>query len=217
MSHVSIAGKSIVDGHIVLPLARAWSATLDVNATEAINGAASISISDGDMLFAGTARSEIVNGRCKMRLSAGSGNLTSNSQVVGKCYHRISARHLVADMLADIGETLGPVSGLDVELRHWCRAAGPASRELGILFVQLGIGWRANPDGTVWCGVDAWPETTMKGEVVLKEDPATGEYEISALVPSVLPGETWRGRRVVTVTHTISGATLRTILSTATS
>lgn len=212
--HVAVNGKSIIDGRIVLPLSREWIATLDVNSTEAINGSATISIADGALEFVGTARSEVVNGRCKMRLTAGAGGLVG--PITGKSYYRISARNLVADMLADIGETLGPVSGLDVELAHWCRAAGPASRELRVLFSSLGLSWRMNADGTLWCGVESWPATSMTGDKALKEDPATGDYEIAANIPAVFPGETWDGRRVRTVTHTISGSSLRTILSTAT-
>jgi hypothetical protein len=212
--HVAVNGKAIVDGRLVLPLAREWSATLDVNATEAINGAATISIADGELQFVGTARSEIVNGRCKMKLMAGAGGITG--AIAGKSYYRISARNLIADILAEIGETLGPVSGLDVELVHWMRASGPASRELRVLFASLGLGWRMNPSGTLWCGVESWPETAMKKETILREDPASGEYEIAANVPNIFPGETWDGRRVRTVTHTIAGSTLRTTLSTAT-
>lgn len=214
--HVKCNSLQVIDARITLVLSGVWAADLSCHATEAITGAAQITIAESIVLN-GTimtpAADQIVNDRAQLRILGGAGKLQTS--IAGKAYYSVPARIVLADMLASIGETLDPTSdaaALNTMLGHWCIAAGKAQTELGILLTRLSVSWRVTPAGLVWIGTDTWPESALaEGDyTVMEDDPRTGIVRISSDVPTIYPGETWREKRVQTVTHQLTGPTLRT-------
>lgn len=213
MGHVALnSTHEVIDASITFPLVGPWIAEVSAHATEAITGAATITIADGAITLVGTvATGSTINDRADLRIFGGAAKLQTSLD--GKAYAFVPARLVIKDLLAEIGETLDPASDaapLDSMLRHWCRAAGPAQLELQILLTQLGVTWRITPAGLLWIGTDTWPETALDSWTVDKDDQSNGLVKIAADLPKIYPGETWRGQHVTTVVHRLAGPSLRT-------
>lgn len=213
--HIKLSGKQVVDCTVTLSSTGPWSVVASVNTQEAASGRMELSIADA-LVFSGTVkRAGVVNGRSQVWVTGGAGRM--QEQIEGKAYADVPVRVVLSEILGAVGETLSAQSDaaiLDKKFRHWIRSRNPARRELEVLLEEAGAVWRQYPDGSIWVGVDDWPETQLKTDyVILEEDRANGRVVIAADVPLVLPGEMFLGGKVTGVEHRLAGANLRTIVS----
>lgn len=213
--HVKLSGKQVVDCTVTLSATGPWSVVASVNTQDQASGRMELSISDS-LVFSGTVkRAGVVNSRSQVWMTGGAGRLQETIQ--GKAYADVPVRVVLADILGAVGELLSTqsdVAVLDKRFKHWIRARNPARRELEVLLEEAGAVWRQYPDGSIWVGVDDWPETQLKTDyVILEEDRANGRVVIAADCPSILPGEMFLGGKATGVEHRLAGTSLRTTVS----
>jgi hypothetical protein len=92
---------------------------------------------------------------------------------------------------------------LDTRLPRWHRASGTASHSLTLALDEVGADWRVLADGTVWVGVNTWPEVEVK-HVLEDEDYASGVFTIAPEAPDLAPAVTFLGQRIEVVKHFLS-------------
>jgi hypothetical protein len=202
------AGAPVLDAEVTMQRVGTWHAevTLDLDEETAPTGLLVFQI-DG-IEFRGTvmpSRAGAHAGKTKVKVVGGAGGLQRDLEPRNYAGGVTRVRTVVADILRDAGETLSPDSQaavLDAQIPAWQRAKGPGSVALSKLLDRQGATWRTLRDGTVWVGVDGWPEVVPSG-VVLDEDWATGSVTIAPNEPGLVPGVICRGQRVESVTHRV--------------
>jgi hypothetical protein len=153
-------------------------------------------------------------GRMRVSVVGGAGGLAHDLDVRNYGGGVTRAKTVVDDILRDAGETLSAESDsalLATRIEGWQRAAMPGRRALDRICDKIGATWRILRDGTVWIGVDTWPEVEPDG-IVQDDDWADGVIFLAPDTPSMVPGIVVRGQRVEEVVHRLSRAGLRTEL-----
>lgn len=207
-AYPSGAGAPVLDAEVTMQRVGTWHAevTLDLDEEQAPSGLLVFQI-DG-IEFRGTvlpSRSGAHAGKTKVKVVGGAGGLQRDLDPRNYAGGVTRVRTVVADILRDAGETLSTesqASVLDAQIPAWQRSKGPGQVALTKLLDRQGATWRTLRDGTIWVGVDGWPEVTPTG-VVTDEDWATGSITIEPNEPSIVPGVICRGQRVESVTHRV--------------
>lgn len=155
-------------------------------------------------------------GRTRLRVVGGAGGLAHDLEVRNYSGGLTTGKTIIDDILRDAGETLSAESDstfLAKRVEAWQRVEGPGRLALDRITDKLGCSWRILRDGTVWIGVDTWPEVEPDG-VVLDDDWGDGSIEIAPDTATMVPGIVVRGQRVEEVIHRLgsTGRTLRTTL-----
>jgi hypothetical protein len=70
--------------------------------------------------------------------------------------------------------------------------------------------WRVLLDGTVFFGVDSYPDSSLTDFELLDYLPQEGLQVISSESPTVFPGETFNSKKVSAVIHLIAEVGART-------
>lgn len=153
-------------------------------------------------------------GRTTLRVVGGAGGLDHNLEV--RNYGPTTVKAIVADILRDSGETLSVEADsaiLAQRLDSWHRGGDRRSgrNSLNLLLDKFGATWRVLRDGTIWIGVDAWPEVEPDG-TVLDDDWGDGSIMLAPDTPTMVPGIVVRGQRVEEVLHSLTPQGLRTEL-----
>jgi hypothetical protein len=189
--------RTVSSGQIDLPLTGIWMADVKMGDQVAPDVGTYVTATLRDTAMpAMVATSELVDGIVHMRLIGGKGGLGNTSRP--KHYHAPLLRHVLADLLRDAGETLSPTSSasvLSLSLEAWTTLRRPTGATLAALCAVAGANWRVLPDGTVWIGVETWPESTAQVRS-LARDGAAASNTLGTDGPEVWPGTTLNGRRV---------------------
>lgn len=180
-----------------------WVASLEVTSDERVLGAVELKQDGLATAFLGTARfsGEPVAGSCRIEVVGGTGGFATKT-VEAKSYAGISARSIISDLLAALGESLSPTSAkavLNATLPYWTRAAGKAGEGkaiLSTLTAALGAIWRVLPDGSVWVGTETWPTLEDFEAVEMNRDEAASAVVLAPETIGLLPGVTYTGRKV---------------------
>jgi hypothetical protein len=196
---------------MILPLTGVWVADVVAEAENAQGvfptPGASCSVTFGTTSFQGTVRrSSNPFGTVFARLVGGAGGLPTKLEP--KSYQNTTAQNVLNDLLSDCGEKLAPSSDqgiLNQALGNWVRLAAPAWQSLAVLmdWVNPNGTWRVLPNGQTWVGVDTYPPTTMQSAELLGYFPHRLEAEIFSDTPTILPGQSYLGGEVSSVTHEI--------------
>lgn len=203
----TLDGALLVGVRLRMPRIGAWTADVAVDSRTAPTGAVTLAL-QGATLRGTVHRSGLWKGGAYAQLVGGAGGLAT--QLSARAYRDVPLRLPVSDVLREAGETLAPSStGLDEQRPAWVRMAAQASTSLGLLLAPAGLSWRTLVDGTVWVGQETWPESTLEHEV-LEEDHAHGRAVLWSQAFGPLPGETWRGRRLLCVQHEVEASRSRT-------
>jgi hypothetical protein len=212
MPDATANGLNVLDATVRLPRIGAWQAELDLDGADASKGTGPVSITAGAQTWTGTAvESGVFVGRLKVRVVGGANGLGKATKP--RFYHAIPARVVIEDLLAEGGEKLSSTSDsgkLGTILPFWTRHAGTVAEGLGNVLDELGATWRVLADGTVWVGVESWPTAKADGVIVESEAPHDARIEFSADAPTLLPGTTFRDRKVSRVEHKIAPGKTRT-------
>jgi hypothetical protein len=211
MSFLSVNSCACVRGRIVLPLTGAWVADV-VSEPEAASGAfpypgASVTMVIGQQSFQGVVRrASAPFGTTFARLIGGAGGLPTMLPAIA--YQNTTVGQVLTDILSACGEALSASSDqsiLSQSLSAWVRLAAPGWIALGnVMQTTDPTGtWRVLPDGTIWVGVDAWPQTTLESFELLSYLPQELRAEIYADNPTLLPGQAFIGGRVTSVEHIV--------------
>lgn len=215
MTTATVAGLPLLSAEIRVPLVGAWHADIAADGATALAGRVEIAV-DG-VTFSGTVvpgRSGVSGGRLQAVVVGGAGGLSK--ALPAKNYaHGVSVgasvRTVVGDILRECGETLSPTSSTDVLakfLGKWERSADLASRGIADVLEKAGASWRVLNDGTIWVGVDTFPDQEIE-HVLEDEDWTKGVLDVAPAAPDLRPGVTFHGQRITYVKHTV-GTALRT-------
>lgn len=203
MSDLLLAGRPVYEAEIVEPLSRAWTATVQLEAENPPSGAVVLSYKGTS--WSGTIyRGGVYGGRYLARIVGGAGGL--GTMLAARWYREITLRTVLDDIARETGEKLSSTvlaAVLDRDLPTWTREAGTAGMALDAICDALSLSWRVLRDGSVWLGAETWP--TLSGtHVVTSERPDDARIEIAPELPIVLPGATFRDRRVSEAVYTIN-------------
>lgn len=208
----SANGFNLVGARIEERTLGAWIARLDVDSEQELDAAVAIEI-DG-VAWSGTlVRGELDAGRFRCTVVGGAGGLQA---AVPALWYSAgpSFRLLLSDALRLGGEALsGDVDGaiLSRSLPAYQRAEGVVGEAVAALVRRIpGATYRILRDGTMWVGVDDFPELATR-DVDIETDPmpAHGRVEIAPESPVVYPGVTYGGRCVSEVVTILEGTKLR--------
>lgn len=178
-----------------------WSADVVLEAAPGAYGAAAELVADGHTWRGGVLRGETIGGLWYGRIIAG--NARTDATVTARPYSKIPTRIVAEELATALGLTLSPTSDTELlarELPAWVRYSGRASTALIALVTHLGASWRCLRDGSLWIGLEAWPELVLEARE-LASFPASRRVEIAADAPTLRPGTTWAGRRIEAVWH----------------
>lgn len=206
---VTLAGLPVIAASITMPLLGAWHADAHLDASTAPTGRVTLDV-DGVQFVGSVFRSGVQAGRVHVRMVGGGGGLQRT--LPGRFYVGLTARQPLLDALSEAGETLAATAEaapLAFALGRWERQEGPAAHALTALARVVGATWRMLRDGTVWLGTDTWPTATVE-HVLLDEDWTNGVITVAPTTVALLPGVTFRDRRIAEVVHSVSAAGVRT-------
>lgn len=205
-------GQPILEAEITLPRVSEWRATLETDSDVPLSGAVTIEI-DG-VAFIGTVvpgRSGLDGGTARARVVGGRGGLSK--QLPAKNYTaNVRASTVLADLLLESGEVLSSTVDaalLGTTLGRWERLQGTAKAGIQVLADHLGAVWRVLPDGSIWVGVDTYPDVSTE-HVLEDEDWTAGILTIAPEAPDLVPGVTFLGMTVDLVVHRVHNRELHT-------
>lgn len=218
MTPFSAAGFPIIEAVITLVRAGRWSVDLAIDAPSAdgLEGASITLELGGKLQLQGTVRraGEFV-GCVKLEVVGGRAGLLR--ELAPKAFQAVTLQLVLQDALAGVGEQLAgdsDASVLAVALPKWTRIRATAAEELASLLgaAPAGAVARVKPDGSVWVGVDTYPDAGLAdgSYELLRDDHHSGVAELGVEVPSLLPGTTFLGRQVEEVTHLVQDDRVRT-------
>ncbi len=196
-----------------MPRVGVWRADLTLDLEDASKVGDEVTLSVDGLEWKGTAvEVGAYTGRVHLRMAGGNAGMPK--PVVPRFYRAMPARVVAQDLLAEGGEELSSTANQDVLssiLPLWTRASGIVSEALEQLLDELGATWRVLADGTVWVGTETWPEASnVKDVIVLAEVPNEARIEFGSATPNLVPGTTFRGRRVSRVEIHISPSDVHT-------
>jgi hypothetical protein len=195
-----------------------WHCELDLDTEATQNG--KIKFKLDDIEFVGTVLPEhtgMEGARARCKVVGGNGHLSSN--IDARSYSSASGVKVgtvLRDILKACGENLSDLSDadtLDRTLPRWQVAGGTAKDALTKLAEAVDGSWRVMRDGTVWFGVETWPEVAPDA-VATHESWSNGVITLAPETPDMVPGTVYQGQRIEHVTHRY-GTTLRTEVRTS--
>ncbi len=200
------------------PRMGAWHCDLELDADSIQAG--KIKFQLDDLEFTGTVlpeRTGVDGSRAKCTVVAGNGNLSHD--VTAHSYSSsagVRVGSIVHDILKECGEDLSDLSdkaALDKKLPRWHVTGGTAKDALTRLAEATDCAWRVLRDGTVWFGVETWPEVAPDGTLT-NESWHDGTVELASETPNMVPGTVYQGQKIEHVVHRY-GTNLRTEISTS--
>ncbi len=206
---LTVNGDNVFGGRMFFPRTGAWHAEVRVDTADEVVGSVVLDLDAGRLTLNGTVRR---GGNWQdtghLRIVGGAGGL--GRLATPKHYTSASVRTVLADLLSNAGEKLSSTASgatLGRSLEAWTTAALPVGRLISRLLQSAdpNATWRVLPDGTVWVGVETWPDSGLEEDEfqTLAESPASSQATLGAEVPLLMPGTTLGARKVSYVEHQI--------------
>lgn len=215
MAYCTVNGAPVLEGVVTLPRIGVWQADVELPASGALSGRATVDIG-GVLTLVGTFARSGVDGRGRVRARIVAGAAGLGRTLAPKSYFGVPLRIPLTDVLVDAGEQISPMADVQVlaqQLPAWSRMSQVAGLSLVALVNAAAASWRVLLDGTVWVGTEAWPTSLMVAEAVSFE-PELFRRTVASLAPIVLPGQVYEGQRIALVRHVLSPIAIRTVLHT---
>lgn len=206
MSDMLLGDLGVVQARVVLPRIGVWYSELTVDAETLPSGLQTFRTADGALTLTGTARADrsaLFAGRAEILLIGGRDGLSTLLEP--REYSDPTVRILLEDICRETGEQLssdidpGLLSG---NLARWTRREIVAGSAVADIAHALGCSWRILNDGSLWIGVETWPNVEIPGDII-DEHPrdASWALQVETLFATIAPGTTWDGRQVSIVEH----------------
>lgn len=207
MPDILFNGAPVSSVTISMPNYGVWVAQVEVASPTVVTGRCVIDV--GGMLFNGTIpRGGAWQDACSYAVTGGANTL--KTVIPSRFYANVPLNIPIRDILTEISQPISTTADdLPLFLPKWLRMQGQAATSLAALLHEAGASWRILGDGTLWFGVDTWPESTDVASI-LNRDPSGGTAELAMDAPSLRPGVTWQGERVSYVVHRMTGSSSRT-------
>lgn len=217
MGYATINGMDVLETRLQLPRTGNWVADVVVDAATAAQLApgthASLGLDGGGLSFAGTVlRADEYVQMVILRLLGGAGGL--GKPLNPKFYVSPPVNQVFRDMLADAGETISRRSTpaiASLNLPFWVTAQQPVGSGLSNLAAAADPNavWRVQADGSVFLGVDGFPDSALTDYDLISYLPQENIQVIAAELPDVFPGEMFAGKKVSTVEHYVDSRSNR--------
>lgn len=210
MSFARVNDFEIIYLRLELPFIGAWGAIVELdvgddakpigateikfNTTPSIAFAGTIIETDGD--------ASPLPGRARVLMRAGVNALLN--EVDGKPYENVAPRLVIEDIIADAGEQLESLSGVDdlSTQRLWVRPKGTGAQALSRFIAGAGLTWRFTPSGRVEVLADRWPAYSSGAtRIAAPNELKRADYALE--LPDLLPGMKLESRNVKRVVHCI--------------
>jgi hypothetical protein len=126
---------------------------------------------------------------------------------------------ILDDLLSSVGETLSPMTPAaitQVTLPFWTVPLTTAAEAIANLILVARtmtsslVNWRVLPDGTIYFGVETWPQSPMTSFDLFSWPPQELKATVFALDPRVTPGQIWQSGQVSNVAHRVDPEKIRT-------
>lgn len=208
MSDITISGQAVYEAEIVMPLSGAWTATVQLDAEVKLPTALALTYK-GQTWSCALVEGGVYGGRYLARLVGGTHGL--RKKLPAKWYRDATVRAILDDLARESGETFSTSilpSTLDRILPTWTRQEGSTGGAIGELAEALSMTWRVLRDGTVWLGVETWPEVSGQ-YVITDERPQNGRITVAPETAFLFPGTTFRGKKVTEVEYSIKADSIR--------
>jgi len=145
------------------------------------------------------------------RVKAGAGGM--GTPCTAKHWRSTTVGTVLKDLLDQAGERLSTSCTPEVMqsfLAVWTITRQPVGQAITSMLEYFeGVTWRTLPDGTVFVGRESWPKVAPDHEL-LQEDPLNDKVELASLDRLVLPGDSFMGRHVSNVEHSLLDERFRT-------
>ncbi len=214
MALANINGSDVVKATIWMPRVGPWHMDAVLDTPNPPTGNLVLTI-DGGLLLRGTAfQSGPWLQTTYLRMVAGADGLRKTTRP--KFYQGTSARIVLMDLLSTAGETLSATADASIlsrALTSWTTIQQSVGNAVAVLAKALGASWRMLADGTLWIGVETWPDSGLVDGVDfvdIDEAPHEMRIELGVVSPRLLPGTTISSRHVSFVEHVIESESMRT-------
>ena len=222
MALVDANGSPAIETKPCFPRIGAWHCDLLVDDPAVLTGSVRIVIDTqqqaqglvAGLVLVGTAipgRSGVFVDTGHVRVVAGAGGLGLSA--APKHYNGTSLGIVLRDLLATAGETLSAIadaSVLGTDIDSWTTTAKPIGAVIADLFRSQAptAAWRMLPDGTMWAGVETWPDSGLDPTTyqIFEQSAEQGSMLVGIDAPALLPGTTFEGQRVSYVEHSVGQA-----------
>jgi len=214
---VSIGSAAVIDARLTMPRCGVWVLEASLQQDDDArppSGQVRVHFGeDGKQLeLTGTVSvSASAYGATVARVKAGAGGM--GTLCTAKHWRSTTVATVLKDLLDQGGEKLSGTCTPDVLqtfLAVWTITEQPIGQAMASLLEYLeSVCWRTLPDGTVFVGRETWPQVAPDHEL-LHEDPLNDKVGLASLDRLVLPGDTFMGRHVSNVEHSLLDERLRT-------
>jgi hypothetical protein len=216
-------------GRIAMPLTGAWIAdvTMDPSSSgsniPAVGDPIAISLGENGFAIQGAIRR--INNAFETvyaRIVAGGGGLYK--PVGPKAYGGdgpVTFGLILNDLLNSVGETLSPMTPAaitQISVPFWTVNTTPCFQAIASLILiarvmtSTEVNWRVLPDGTIYVGVEPWPQSPMTSFDLYVWPPQELRAEVFAVDPRVTPGQIWQSGQVSNVQHRIDPEKIRSTI-----
>jgi hypothetical protein len=214
---LTLNGRHVIDAVLSFPRTGIWHADVHVDSPDDITGAVILTVGDDRLVLHGTVQTGgNWQDSARLRIVGGKGGLRRIAKP--KHYTGISLKIVLSDLLTGAGERLSATADVAGILKRqvdaWTSAALPTGRLITQLLESVApdATWRVLPDGTVWIGMERWPDSGLAVDdyQVLTENPARAEALLGVELPLLMPGTKLGSRPVSYVEHKIADPEVRT-------
>lgn len=207
MALVTVDGIAAFRGRIGLPRVGVWIAELELDTTDALAGAVEVQIATGPTLRGTVVRGDTYAGQLHTRIVGGAAGMTKLA--TPKHYNG----PVISTVLTDLARTAGEkVSGSIARatagraLQAWTVLGTSIGEQLAVLITRglpAGHAWRILPDGSLWVGLESWPEADLDDDdwTELARHARERRLDLGLSAPRLLPGTTLGPDRIDYVDH----------------
>lgn len=213
MALVSLNGRAVFSGEIVLRATGGSFADLKIDSKQPMTGRATLTAPG--MTLVGTIdadHSAVYQDAASVRFVVGAGGLARVS--TPKFYRNVPASVVLGDIMLASGETLSSTSDAPTLARvlpTWTRPDGTIADALRTLTELLGTTWRTLDDGSIYVGPLAFPTVTFVHQI-LTRSPLDQTVTIASETFKARPCTTLDGLAVREVRVSIAPGSIRTKL-----
>jgi hypothetical protein len=209
----------VLTGDVTLPTRGAWTAHLEIAGDVELSGAATMTLAgendaEPETFVGFVRRSKPWQGRTRAVIVGGAGGLL---KTIPPRDHLAGVQPVTALLVAQgiataAGETLADSVAANLAgrfLPRWMRAESTALAALDYFTALLGLEWRVLADGTIWIGVDTFPDATADIGETWIDDGDDGRIDCAPPAPTLRPGSTVLGHPIERVTYRVTGSAAR--------
>lgn len=178
---MTLDGATVLSFSLSLPMSGAWSADVQVAASDApVAGArASLQLPGADAWSGLVKRSGVFGDRVQVRLIGG--HLDWQATVEARNYRNVSLETVLYDLGVETDQSVS------TQVQFWTRSSGSIGQSVQQVADYLGLNWRINPDGTVRLRAES-PTAVSADHVEIERIESRGLIVVAPENAVIVPG-----------------------------